>query len=69
MWKEQLANGITVLGAQSDETIKSFPKDADFIAKAKLHNASLNRRTLLEDGLYKAILGLTTIKEVLRVAG
>jgi general secretion pathway protein E len=52
-----------------DETIKSFPKDADFIAKAKLHNASLNRRTLLEDGLYKAILGLTTIKEVLRVAG
>jgi general secretion pathway protein E len=29
----------------------------------------LNRRTLFEDGLYKVILGQTTIDEVVRVAG
>jgi len=52
-----------------DDTIKSLPKDADFINKAKHHNASLQRRTLIEDGLYKAVLGQTTIAEVLRVAG
>ncbi len=52
-----------------DDHIKSIPKDTDFISKAKEHNESLNRRTLLEDGLYKALLGLTTIEEVVRVAG
>ncbi|MBD1580980.1 GspE/PulE family protein [Pseudoalteromonas sp. S16_S37] len=52
-----------------DDTIKSIPKDADFIQKAKSHNASRMRRTLFEDGLYKAILGQTTIEEVVRVAG
>jgi len=52
-----------------DDMIKSIPKNADFINKAKLHNKSINRRTLLEDGLYKAMLGYTTIDEVLRVAG
>ncbi|MGL1957065.1 MAG: GspE/PulE family protein [Colwellia sp.] len=52
-----------------DDDIKAMPKDSDFIPKAKQHNHSLNRRTLLEDGLYKAILGLTTIEEVVRIAG
>jgi general secretion pathway protein E len=52
-----------------DDEIKALPKDADFIPKAKQHNANLQRRTLLEDGFYKAILGLTTIDEVVRVAG
>jgi general secretion pathway protein E len=52
-----------------DSEIKAMPKDADFIPKAKQHNQSLNRRTLLEDGFYKAILGQTTIAEVIRVAG
>ncbi|WP_409424572.1 GspE/PulE family protein [Pseudoalteromonas sp. RW-H-Ap-1] len=52
-----------------DDTIKALPKDANFINKAKTHNQSLKRRTLIEDGLYKAILGQTTIAEVLRVAG
>lgn len=52
-----------------DDAIKAMPKDADFINKAKAHNQTLNRRTLLEDGLYKAVQGLTTIDEVLRVAG
>jgi len=52
-----------------DNEIKAMPKDADFIPKAKNHNHSLNRRTLLEDGLHKAVLGHTTIDEVIRVAG
>ncbi|MBQ4849244.1 GspE/PulE family protein [Pseudoalteromonas sp. MMG012] len=52
-----------------DETIKSLPKNSDFIERAKSHNRSIHRRTLLEDGLYKACQGLTTIDEVLRVAG
>lgn len=52
-----------------DSEIKAMPKNADFIPKAKQHNQSLNRRTLLEDGLFKAVLGQTTIAEVIRVAG
>ncbi|WP_293748930.1 GspE/PulE family protein [uncultured Paraglaciecola sp.] len=52
-----------------DDHIKSLPKGADFTSAAKLHNKELNRRTLMEDGLYKAMLGLTTIEEVVRVAG
>ncbi|NMP32943.1 type II/IV secretion system protein [Thalassotalea sp. M1531] len=52
-----------------DDEIKAMPKDSDFIGKAKRHNAELQRRTLLEDGLYKAVLGFTTIEEVVRVAG
>jgi general secretion pathway protein E len=52
-----------------DDTIKAMPKDADFINHAKAHNAQLKRRTLLEDGLLKAVLGETTIDEVIRVAG
>jgi len=52
-----------------DDHIKSLSKDADFIAKAKQHNLELNRRTLLEDGLFKALCGLTTVDEALRVAG
>ncbi|MDT0602818.1 GspE/PulE family protein [Thalassotalea castellviae] len=52
-----------------DDEIKSMPKDSNFIPKAKKHNEKLQRRTLLEDGFYKAILGFTTIEEVVRVAG
>nr|WP_199611260.1 GspE/PulE family protein [Flocculibacter collagenilyticus] len=52
-----------------DDFIKSVPKDENFIPKAKGHNQSLNRRTLLQDGFYKALHGLTTIEEVIRVAG
>ncbi|WDE00517.1 GspE/PulE family protein [Thalassomonas actiniarum] len=52
-----------------DDEIKAMPKDSDFIPKAKKHNADLHRRTLLEDGFYKAILGFTTINEIVRIAG
>ncbi|ATD08926.1 type II/IV secretion system protein [Pseudoalteromonas piscicida] len=52
-----------------DETIRALPKDSQFITSAKAHNAKNERRTLMEDGLYKALQGLTTIDEVVRVAG
>ncbi|MFC0117835.1 GspE/PulE family protein [Pseudoalteromonas xiamenensis] len=52
-----------------DEVIRSIPKDENFIAQAKKHNEALNRRTLLEDGMLKALQGYTTIDEVFRVAG
>lgn len=52
-----------------DDDIKAMPKNDQFIPKAQAHNASLKRRNLMEDGFYKVITGVTTIDEVLRVAG
>lgn len=52
-----------------DDTIKQIPKNDQFISKAKEHNQLLKRRNLMQDGLYKVITGVTTIDEVLRVAG
>jgi general secretion pathway protein E len=54
---------------RSDEDIRALPKDEQFISKAKKHNAAQGGRTLLEDGLLKAMQGLTTIDEVIRVCG
>ena len=52
-----------------DDEIKQIPKNDQFIAKAQKYNDSLARRNLLQDGFYKVLLGITTIDEVLRVAG
>ncbi len=52
-----------------DDKIKSFPKDENFLLKAREYAQQINRRNLMEDGLFKAMQGLTTIDEVLRVAG
>lgn len=52
-----------------DDEIKLLPKNDQFISKAQSYNDSLARRNLLQDGFYKALLGITTIDEVLRVAG
>lgn len=52
-----------------DDVIKQIPKNDQFITKAQAHNESLKRRNLMQDGLYKVITGVTTIDEVLRVAG
>lgn len=54
---------------RSDLEIRSIPKDEQFITKAKAYNASIGGRNLLEDGLLKAMKGLTTIDEVIRVCG
>lgn len=52
-----------------DENIRRLPKDDQFISLARQHNASIGGRNLLEDGLLKAIQGITTIDEVVRVCG
>ncbi len=52
-----------------DEQIMKLPKDSDFISKAREYNSESGKRNLLEDGFYKALLGQTTVEEVLRVAG
>jgi general secretion pathway protein E len=52
-----------------DDAIKSLPKDANFVGNARKLLIERGDRNLLEDGLYKAICGHTTISEVMRVAG
>ena len=52
-----------------DEQIKAMPKGPDFIPAARAHATARGWRTLLEDGFVKAMRGITTIPEVLRVAG
>lgn len=51
------------------DEIKAIPKDQNFIQLARSQNRLQGGRTLLEDGLLKALQGTTTIEEVLRVAG
>ena len=51
------------------EEIKALDKGQTFIQEAKKVNKSTGGRTLLEDGLLKAMNGLTTVSEVIRVAG
>jgi general secretion pathway protein E len=52
-----------------DEHIKAMDKGPEFLANARRHAATQGWRTLLEDGYVKAMRGVTTIAEVLRVAG
>ena len=52
-----------------DEEIKAIPKDANFVSVARQKARQRGDRDLLQDGLYKAIVGQTTLAEVLRVAG
>lgn len=52
-----------------DDVIKALPKDQHFIQKARLAHQQRGGRTLVQDGLLKAIQGVTTVDEVMRVAG
>lgn len=52
-----------------DEAIQSIPKDQYFIQNAQKVNRGRGIRNLLEDGLLKAIKGVTTVDEVMRIAG
>lgn len=52
-----------------NDAVKAIPKDQNFIQKVRILNKETGMRNLLEDGLLKAIQGVTTIDEVLRVAG
>lgn len=52
-----------------DDEIQALRKDHSFIPLARKYNRSQGFRTLLEDGLLKAIRGETRVSEVIRVAG
>lgn len=52
-----------------DDDIRSMPKGADFLLNATRHMQEKGVRNLYADGIYKVIQGVTTIDEVVRVAG
>jgi general secretion pathway protein E len=52
-----------------DDEIKKLPKDKNFPIAAKEVSKKRGYRTLIDDGLYKAMQGITSIEEVIRVAG
>ena len=52
-----------------DDAIAAMDKGERFIAEAREHMKTLGGRSLIEDGLLKALSGDTTVEEVFRVAG
>ena len=52
-----------------DDAIAAMDKGERFIAEAREHMRTLGGRSLIEDGLLKALFGDTTVEEVFRVAG
>ena len=52
-----------------DDEIKKLSKDKDFPSLVREISIRKGYRNLLEDGLYKALTGITSIDEVIRVAG
>jgi general secretion pathway protein E len=52
-----------------DEHIRALPKGPEFLSAARAYARSQGWRSLLEDGFVKAMRGITTVAEVLRVAG
>jgi general secretion pathway protein E len=52
-----------------DEGIKALDVGPHFLAEAREYCRSQGWRSLREDGYLKALRGLTTLEEVLRVAG
>ena len=52
-----------------DDAIAAMDKGERFIAEAREHMRTLGGRSLIEDGLLKALSGDTTVEEVFRVAG
>ena len=52
-----------------DKAIGAMDKGEQFIAEAREHMRATGGRSLLEDGLLKALSGDTTVEEVFRVAG
>jgi len=52
-----------------DEHIRALPKGPEFLAEARSYARSQGWRSLVEDGFVKAMRGVTTVAEVLRVAG
>jgi general secretion pathway protein E len=52
-----------------DEAVAAMDKSEHFIAEARAHMSAMGWRSLLEDGLLKALSGETTVEEVFRAAG
>jgi len=52
-----------------DDAIAAMDKGEQFITEARAHMRSTGGRSLVEDGLVKALSGETTVEEVFRVAG
>ena len=52
-----------------DDALAAMDKGERFIAEAREHMRTLGGRSLVEDGLLKALSGDTTVEEVFRVAG
>lgn len=53
----------------NDEQVQSFPKDQRFMPLINTYRQQNNLRTLKQDGLLKVLKGITTLDEVIRVAG
>jgi general secretion pathway protein E len=54
---------------QVDDRLKSIPKDEQFLSQARQLNAERGFRSLVEDGMLRALRGETTPEEVARVCG
>ncbi len=52
-----------------DDHIRALSKGAEFLPAARAYARTQGWRTLVEDGFSKALRGVTTVAEVLRVAG
>jgi general secretion pathway protein E len=52
-----------------DDQIRAMPKDATFLSSARRYADTQGWRSLMDDGLLKALRGVTTVSEVVRVAG
>ena len=52
-----------------DDGIRGLPKGPEFLLAAAQHMRAAGVRNLYEDGIYKVIQGVTTMDEVVRVAG
>jgi general secretion pathway protein E len=52
-----------------DDTVAAMEKDERFLKEVRKHMRACGSRSLLEDGLLKALNGDTTVEEVFRVAG
>lgn len=54
---------------QVDDHLKAIPKDEQFLTHARQLSAKRGFRSLMEDGMLRALRGETTVEEVTRVCG
>ena len=54
---------------QVEDRLKAIPKDDQFLSNARQLNTERGFRSLIEDGMLRALQGETTPEEVARVCG